>query len=137
MVTAYDPAATSACGLDRFWDELPEKRPTLRVVHDYHALRLLDNFLNKEDNICLIGCGTSEMAADMAADEYKSIMNLDISRICIDEMQTRYADISGPPVSLKKKKLKKGQRLTADHFPKIILGQDLGGRAMAPGRQRL
>ena len=69
----------------------------------------------------------SEMAADMAADGYKSIMNLDISRICIDEMQTRYADISGPPVSLKKKKLKKGQRLTADDFPKIILGQDLGG----------
>ena len=116
-------------GLDRFWDERYFKNAEpFEWYHDYHALKgLLDNFLNKEDNICLIGCGTSEMAADMAADGYKSIMNLDISRICIDEMQTRYADISGPPVSLKKKKLKKGQRLTADDFPKIILGQDLGG----------
>jgi len=128
---AYDPAPGDQCmyGLDRFWDEryLKNAEP-FEWYHDYHALKgLLDNFLNKEDNICLIGCGTSEMAADMAADGYKSIMNLDISRICIDEMQTRYADISGPPVSLKKKKLKKGQRLTADDFPKIILGQDLGG----------
>ena len=128
---AYDPAPGDQCmyGLDRFWDEryLKNAEP-FEWYHDYHALKgLLDNFLNKEDNICLIGCGTSEMAADMAADGYKSIMNLDISRICVDEMQTRYADISGPPVSLKKKKLKKGQRLTADDFPKIILGQDLGG----------
>ena len=127
----YDPAPGDQCmyGLDRFWDERYFKNAEpFEWYHDYHALKgLLDNFLNKEDNICLIGCGTSEMAADMAADGYKSIMNLDISRICIDEMQTRYADISGPPVSLKKKKLKKGQRLTADDFPKIILGQDLGG----------
>jgi len=129
-VAEYDPAPPDCCqyGLDRFWDERYFENPSVfEWYHDYHALKgLLEQFCDKEQNICLVGCGTSEMAADMHADGYKSVMNLDMSRICIDQMQTRYKDISGPPVSLKKIKMRKG-KLSEKDFPALVMGQDLGG----------
>ena len=110
-----------------FWDERYFKNcEPFEWYHDYHALSgLLAEFCEKDMHILLIGCGASEMAADMYDDGYKSIMNLDISRVVIDEMQTRYADITRG-AGKKKKKKKKGRKAMAD-VPLMVFAEDLGG----------
>lgn len=67
----------------------------LRRYLGYDALRnLIEGVAEKNKHILLAGCGSSNMAADMHADGYTSVMNVDISRVIIDEMQRRYASIS-------------------------------------------
>ena len=123
----YDPVPSACCtyGKTEFWDERYYVNcEPFEWYHDYNALKgLMEQFMKKDDAILLVGCGTSEMARDMHDDGYTSVMNVDVSRVCIDEMMTRYASISKLP---KKKKKKKGE-VKEKEIPKMFFADDLGG----------
>ena len=42
--------------------------------------------------ILMSGCGNSRLTEDMFEDGYTSITNIDISRVCIEQMVERYKD---------------------------------------------
>lgn len=48
--------------------------------------------MKREDVILMSGCGNSRLTEDMFEDGYTSITNIDISRVCIEQMVERYKD---------------------------------------------
>ena len=50
----------------------------------------LGSVLNKDALICQVGCGNSRMAPALFQDGYRFLVNVDISRVAIGQMQRRY-----------------------------------------------
>ena len=49
-------------------------------------------YAEPEDYILNIGCGNSRMTEDMYYDGYETIMNIDMSRVVVEQMQDKYGD---------------------------------------------
>lgn len=50
----------------------------------------MSQYLRKDDNILMVGAGASRLSEDMFDDGYMTIINIDISRVVIDQMIARY-----------------------------------------------
>jgi len=49
---------------------------------------IIRNFASEDDNIIILGCGNSRMCEDMAADGYLHLMNIDFSRVVVEQVRT-------------------------------------------------
>lgn len=80
----------------RFWDDFYEdEREPFEWYHPYAMVRgIIRQWAGEEDKIIILGCGNSRMAEDMVEDGYKSIVNIDFSRVVIEQMKTKYEDIT-------------------------------------------
>jgi 2-polyprenyl-3-methyl-5-hydroxy-6-metoxy-1,4-benzoquinol methylase len=61
----------------------PDK--SLRVTLHQKVRGIIRNFASEEDNIIILGCGNSRMCEDMAADGYLHLMNIDFSRVVVEQ----------------------------------------------------
>jgi ubiquinone/menaquinone biosynthesis C-methylase UbiE len=52
----------------------------------------LRSYIKESDHILQLGCGNSRMTEDMYDDGFTSIANIDISKVCIEQMQERHKD---------------------------------------------
>ncbi|KAJ0255604.1 S-adenosyl-L-methionine-dependent methyltransferases superfamily protein [Hirschfeldia incana] len=60
----------------------------------YSSLRpFVRSFVPTSSRVLMVGCGNSLMSEDMVKDGYEDIMNVDISSVAIEMMQTKYASV--------------------------------------------
>uniref|UniRef100_M4CGV0 Methyltransferase type 11 domain-containing protein n=1 Tax=Brassica campestris TaxID=3711 RepID=M4CGV0_BRACM len=60
----------------------------------YSSLRpFVRNFVPTSSRVLMVGCGNSLMSEDMVKDGYEDIVNVDISSVAIEMMQTKYASV--------------------------------------------
>ncbi|KAF8310068.1 S-adenosyl-L-methionine-dependent methyltransferase [Clavulina sp. PMI_390] len=61
---------------------------------EYHQISDIINEIipNKNSRILMLGCGNSTLSADMYADGFDSIVNIDYSSVVIDSMKRRHSD---------------------------------------------
>jgi len=56
--------------------------------------KLLDTFLTTANQkILILGCGNSQLSADMYNNGYKNIVNIDVSHVVIQQMQLKHVDL--------------------------------------------
>ncbi len=81
-------------GKTAYWDERYTKDPEpFDWYQRYSGIRdLIAQYVKKEDNILVAGCGNSRLSEDMYEDGYSSIANIDISRVVIDQMIEKYKE---------------------------------------------
>lgn len=87
------PSMAADYGNTAFWDGryMTLGATTMEWYHPWINLATsLRHYIDKNDKILVVGCGNSEMSADMYAEGYRNITNLDVSRVVIDQMQTKY-----------------------------------------------
>lgn len=61
------------------------------LLQRYSGLKAwISQYVRKDDNILMVGCGNSRLSEDMFDNGYTTITNIDISRVVIDQMITRY-----------------------------------------------
>ncbi|KAJ1444539.1 S-adenosyl-L-methionine-dependent methyltransferase [Pelagophyceae sp. CCMP2097] len=121
------PSDVAAYGKRDFWDERYLNNPEpFEWYHGYHALKgLFDELIgDKEAHILIVGCGNSGLAAEMQRDGYNSLMNIDVSRVVIDQQLARHRAISVEQSVPKPRK--KGEAAPLE-FPKLWNRNDLGG----------
>jgi len=84
-------------GKPGYWDERYTKDPEpFDWYQRYSGIKdILGSYLKKTDSIINIGCGNSRLSEDMYEDGYKSIANVDISKIVIDQMISKLGDKAG------------------------------------------
>jgi len=77
-----------------YWDERYTKDPEpFDWYQRYSGIRdLINQYVKREDQILMAGCGTSRLTEDMFEDGYSNVTNIDVSRVCIDVMAERYKD---------------------------------------------
>lgn len=49
----------------------------------------ISQYVRKDDNILMVGCGNSRLSEDMFDDGFASLTNIDVSRVVIDQMAAR------------------------------------------------
>lgn len=54
----------------------------------------ISQYVRKDDNILMVGCGNSRLSEDMFDDGFITLTNIDVSRVVIDQMIARYRCIS-------------------------------------------
>lgn len=81
-------------GKASYWDERYTKDvDTFDWYQRYSGLKdWMSQYLRKDDNILMVGAGASRLSEDMFDDGYMTIINIDISRVVIDQMIARYRD---------------------------------------------
>lgn len=81
-------------GKTAYWDERYTKDPEpFDWYQRYSGVRdLIAQYIKKEDNILVAGCGNSRLSEDLYEDGYSSIANIDISRVVIDQMTDKYKE---------------------------------------------
>ena len=57
---------------------------------DWNQLKSHFSFLTKSDKILIVGCGNSKLSIQMYEDNYKDILNIDISSVVIKQMSEKY-----------------------------------------------
>jgi 2-polyprenyl-3-methyl-5-hydroxy-6-metoxy-1,4-benzoquinol methylase len=50
---------------------------------------VIRNFASEDDQLLVLGCGNSRMTEDLAADGYLHIMNIDFSRVVVEQVRCR------------------------------------------------
>ena len=50
----------------------------------------ITQYIRKDDNILMVGCGNSRLSEDMFDEGYTTITNIDVSRVVIEQMIARY-----------------------------------------------
>ena len=50
----------------------------------------ISQYVRKDDNILMVGCGNSRLSEDMFDDGFTTLTNIDVSRVVIDQMAARY-----------------------------------------------
>mmetsp|Transcript_23577 Transcript_23577/g.35415 ORF Transcript_23577/g.35415 Transcript_23577/m.35415 type:complete len:263 (-) Transcript_23577:182-970(-) len=77
-----------------FWDSRYMRNPEVfEWYHPYDAfVDIFEMFMDKGDEILNIGCGNSEMSAEMALEGYDWVTNIDHSKVVIEQMKEKYAD---------------------------------------------
>ena len=82
------PAHNSEYLSAAYWDKRFEDEVSYEWLHSYEAIQaLLAAHLDRADRILIVGCGTSALPTDMAADGYCNITSTDISPAVITRMQ--------------------------------------------------
>ena len=81
-------------GKTTYWDERYTKDPEpFDWYQRYSGVKdLVAQYVKKSDNILMSGAGNSRLSEDMYDDGYTTIANIDISRVCIDQMIEKYRD---------------------------------------------
>jgi ubiquinone/menaquinone biosynthesis C-methylase UbiE len=81
-------------GKTSYWDERYTKDPEpFDWYQRYSGVKdLIAQYVKKSDNILMSGAGNSRLSEDMYDDGYTTIANIDISRVCIDQMIEKYRD---------------------------------------------
>lgn len=81
-------------GKSSYWDERYTKDPEpFDWYQRFSGIKdLIAQYIRKEDSILMSGAGNSRLSEDMYEDGYTSIANIDISRVCIDQMIDKYRD---------------------------------------------
>mmetsp|Transcript_7813 Transcript_7813/g.6980 ORF Transcript_7813/g.6980 Transcript_7813/m.6980 type:complete len:210 (+) Transcript_7813:98-727(+) len=81
-------------GKASYWDERYTKDPEpFDWYQRYSGIRdFVNQYIKREDQILIAGCGTSRLTENMFEDGYTSITNIDISRVVIEIMSERYKD---------------------------------------------
>eukprot|EP00937_MAST-01D_sp_MAST-1D-sp2_P000458 g458.t1 len=81
-------------GKTSYWDERYTKDPEpFDWYQRYSGCKdLVAQYVKKSDNILMSGAGNSRLSEDMYDDGYTTIANIDISRVCIDQMIEKYRD---------------------------------------------
>lgn len=75
-----------------FWNERFEKsEQNFDWYADWEQLKSqFVKFLKPDDQILMVGCGNSKMSNQMYKDNFKNIINIDISDVVIDKMQKQF-----------------------------------------------
>ena len=80
-------------GDPKYWDERYSEQEgnTFDWLEDYPTLKpyLLPLLPGPEARILVLGCGNSEFSENMYDDAYHNIVNIDISAVVIEQMQSR------------------------------------------------
>ena len=84
-------------GKTSYWDERYTKDSEpfdWYQRYDIHPefAALIQKYIKKEDGILMAGCGVSRLSEEMWKDGYQSIVNIDISRVAIDHMESKYKE---------------------------------------------
>lgn len=65
--------------------------PYVRSRQRYSGLKdWILQYVRKDDNILMVGCGNSRLSEDMFDEGFTTITNIDVSRVVIDLMIARY-----------------------------------------------
>ncbi|MCL7024956.1 hypothetical protein MKW94_000016 [Papaver nudicaule] len=86
---------TQAYGEPSYWDHRYTQDPgPFDWYQKYPALSpLLHLYIPLQNRVLVIGCGNAAISEDMAKDGFEDIVNIDISSVVIEAMQTKYQDI--------------------------------------------
>ena len=84
-------------GKAAYWDERYTKDPEpFDWYQRYSGVKdLIAQYVKKTDHILNIGCGNSRLSEDMYDDGFSTIANIDISKVCVDQMIEKYRDKTG------------------------------------------
>ncbi|XP_071479197.1 EEF1A lysine methyltransferase 4-like [Diadema antillarum] len=79
-----------------YWDSRFQDEETYDWLVKYSQIRhLIAKYVSKGDRILMLGCGNSELSAEMYRDGYQNIVNVDFSSVCIDNMREKHKDYAG------------------------------------------
>jgi len=72
----------------RFWDDFyEEETEPFEWYHPYAMIRgIIRRFAAEDDMIIQLGCGNSRLCEDMVNDGYKNVMNIDFSRVVVEQV---------------------------------------------------
>ncbi|KAI3977285.1 hypothetical protein MKX01_030911 [Papaver californicum] len=86
---------TQAYGEPSYWDNRYTQDPgPFDWYQKYPALSpLLHLYVPQHNRLLVIGCGNAAISEDMANDGFEDIVNINISSVVIEAMQTKYQDI--------------------------------------------
>ena len=89
------PKEVADFGSARFYDDFySDELEPFEWYHPYAMIRgIIRRYASEEEAILNLGCGNSRMTEDMVEDGYERITSVDFSRICIDQMQEKYAGV--------------------------------------------
>lgn len=82
-------------GDPEYWEERykTSEGKTFDWLEDYDSLKdIFLKSLKENSKILMLGCGNSELSEKMYINGYKNIINIDISKVVIDQMQKRNED---------------------------------------------
>ena len=84
-------------GDPKYWDERYEKSGvdnTFDWLESFQSLSgVLDQFLiDKKMRILILGCGNAEFSEDLYDAGFENVINIDISSVCINQMNERNKD---------------------------------------------
>lgn len=81
-------------GKQTYWDERYTKDPEpFDWYQRYSGIKdKIQAYIRKTDYILMAGAGNSRLTEDMYEDDYTSIANIDISKVCVDQMTERHKD---------------------------------------------
>ena len=84
-------------GKPAYWDERYTKDPEpFDWYQRYSGLKdLVGQYMKADDHILMLGCGNSRLSEEMYDEGFKSIANIDISKVVIDQMTEKYRDKTG------------------------------------------
>ncbi|OMO58529.1 Methyltransferase type 11 [Corchorus olitorius] len=94
-MTLGTPTTTQAYGEPSYWDNrYAQEAAPFDWYQKYPALApLLHLYVpHRHHRILVIGCGNSVFSEDMVKDGYQDIVNVDISSVVIQAMQSKYSD---------------------------------------------
>ena len=79
-------------GRSAYWDERYTKDPEpFDWYQRYSGLKdLINQYLKRHDQILMAGSGNSRLTEELYADGFKSIANVDISPVAIEQMKEKY-----------------------------------------------
>ena len=84
-------------GKASYWDDRYTKDPEpFDWYQRYDGIKeILSTYVKKEDQVLMSGAGNSRLSEDMASDGYKSIFNIDISKVVVEQMVAKTGDRMG------------------------------------------
>lgn len=61
------------------------------VSQRYSGLKdWISQYVRKDDNILMVGCGNSRLSEEMFDDGFTTLTNIDVSRVVVEQMIARY-----------------------------------------------
>lgn len=101
----YDPVPEDACqyGKPFFWDKrYMSNEEAFDWYHPYSNLRgIIKKYVEPDFKVLIAGCGNSRLCEDMVDDGFSQIVNVDISRVVVDQMEEKYTDTLGDGVEFR------------------------------------
>jgi len=84
-------------GKPTYWDDRYTKDPEpFDWYQRYTGLKdILSKYMSKDDHVLMSGAGNSRLSEDMAEDGYTTITNIDISKVCVEQMIKKTGDRAG------------------------------------------
>ncbi|CAM9482898.1 unnamed protein product [Choristocarpus tenellus] len=78
-------------GKTSYWDDRYTKDPEpFDWYQRYSGLKdWIAQFIRKDDNILMVGAGNSRLTEDMYDNGFANLTNIDISRVCTEQMIER------------------------------------------------